>query len=182
MDSIHNYDEIYKLGIPVPQSKAVENMDIIEYAFGYNPMTRVLNRYSNQDMDLIFVNWLCSEIINKYNYIDGYGYLNLPGLITEVFICDIGKLLVKTDIEYRLVGTNTDLLLQTKGGKLTGETVKFSDLVLLSGGKRIKLIPDYRGIYIPQYPSDKFLEEEPFKSRINEEIKRQKEWLKELDT
>jgi len=29
MDSIHNYDEIYKLGIPIPQSEAVKGMDII---------------------------------------------------------------------------------------------------------------------------------------------------------
>lgn len=161
-DSVSNYDKIYNSGISVPSSE-IGNQDLIEYVFGYTPKGRTLKRYSHELIDLAFVDWFCKN----FKEFDGYAYLNLPGLTTEVFICDL-SLLTVLDVEYRFVSYyDPKSILKVVSGEFTGETIKFKDLPLFVGGRKIDLRPNFGSIYTPvkTQQSDKFLFDEPFMSK-----------------
>jgi hypothetical protein len=160
-DSVSNYDKIYNSGISVPSSE-IGNQDLIEYAFGYTK-GGTLKRYSHELIDLAFVDWFCKNFTN----FNGYAYLNLPGLTTEVFICDL-SLLTVLDVEYRFVSYyDPKSILKVVSGEFTGETITFKDLPLFVGGRKIDLRPNFSSIYTPvkTQQSDKFLFDEPFMSK-----------------
>lgn len=172
MDSLDNYDRLYKLCSDVP--KYIDK-DVIEYAFGYNHKEKQLKRYSHPLIDCAFVKWLSK--INLQG-IDGYSYIKLPGFHSEVFIFKIRDKINRYPLEYRFVKTyKREHIIETFNGEYTGNDIPVSSLSynipkekFISENDPISydthtVYPrtDPNDVYYPRdIVSDKFLLKEPF--------------------
>lgn len=91
----------------MPVSQIEPNDDVLKYAFGYSPKKekekeKELFRTSQHYADIQFVEWLCKLSLHRISGY-GYGYLELKGTISEIFICNPGNMIELTFYEYRYV-------------------------------------------------------------------------------
>lgn len=169
MESIHNYERIYQISNNIPSGVASDE-DIIQYAFGYKTGSDKLYRDSHYTIDKEFVNWFCDQ---KFDGIDGYTYLNLPGFHNEVFMCY--QNVEPTGYEYRFIQYfDPESIYETYNGLLTGKKIPQSELKYIANNKMNNVILKYNPyvIYRPKTNKDLFLLQEPFLSLRNQHIQK----------
>ena len=134
MESIYNYDKIFDF-IDKTKSNSDDGdriKDNIEFAFGYTPRKKQLERYSNTDSDRSLSLWLCNFFKNnlKKSSIIGYAYTNLKGMHGEIMLCDGHNSFKKnTNLSYRWIPYfEKNYLHEIKNGNRTGVTIPVKDI------------------------------------------------------
>lgn len=116
MESSKNYENLHKLS-DIPRLKYMNNIDILTYSFNNGN-----KRYSDVEVDILLINWICKKIEDNVIPVIGYAYTEKMQNHNEIMICSNKAKPKKIENIYRTIPyLDENYIFETKNGVITNK-------------------------------------------------------------